>query len=212
MPGTISSQGGRVVTVGRAAVDVRWRWIPWSRRILLAGAGLLIIAAVVGAFHHGGLLIERRLDHPRAFGVTAVSLLVAAGGLRRSSLRLWAVGLLTVTALGWLMGLYVAVQLSGLDGTRVVNRMPAPQGKPYQAIMIQPEDMSTPTETVLIQSGHGALTRRWVAACEGRYVLNTASWIGPDQLSITLQDDADPHRNGELFLIRVDPESGRPQT
>jgi len=200
------------VTVDRAAVDVRRRLIVWSRRILLAGAGLLIVAAVAGAFHHGGLLIARRLDHPLAFGVTAVSLMVAAGGLRRSSFRRWVVGLLTVTALGWLMGLYVGAQLSGLVGTRVVNRMPAPQGKPYRAIMVQPEDMSTPTETVLIQSGHGALTRRWVAACEGMYVLKTASWIGPDQLSITLQDDLDPHRNGEMFLIRVDPESGRPQT
>jgi|tagenome__1003787_1003787.scaffolds.fasta_scaffold11873255_1 hypothetical protein len=44
------------------------------------------------------------------------------------------------------------------------------------------------------------------------YELKTASWNGPGQLTITLQDDYDSHRNGETFVIRVDPDSGRPQT
>jgi hypothetical protein len=54
-------------------------------------------------------------------------------------------------------------------------------------------------------------TRQWVAACEGGYELKTASWIDPGQLMITLQDDFDAHRNGETFVIQVNPGTGEPQ-
>jgi hypothetical protein len=216
--GAIAAQGGRVVTVGPTAVELPGRWRQWLRQILLAVSALLVVAAVVGVLDPRGLLTVRRvLDHPFLFGATALSLLVAAGGLRRPPFRPWVAALLMVTALWWLMGLFVAAAgpllspFSALDGSRVVNRMPAPQGKPYRAIMIQPNDYSGPHETVLIQSGHGAKTRQWVAACEGLYELKTASWVGPGQLTITLQDDFDKHRDGEMFVIRVDPDSGPPQ-
>jgi hypothetical protein len=199
------------VTVARSTVDVAARWPQRLRRILVAVAGLLIVAAVVGAIDPGGLLIVQRvLDHPVPLAATAASLLVAAGGLRRSPFQPWVAVLLAVTALGWLVAL-IPDPFAALDGSSVVNRMPAPEGKPYRAIMVQPNDWSGPHETVLIQSGHGVRTRQWVAACEGEYELKTASWIGPGQLSITLQDDDDPHRNGETFVIRVDPDSGRPE-
>ena len=206
------AQEGRVVTVDHAAVDVAGRWRQRLAGVLNAVAVLLIVAAGVGHFDPGGLLIVRRvLDHQFPFGVTAVSLVVAADGLRKSQVQAWVATLLMVTALGWLWQL-VPDPLAEMDGSSVVNRMPAPQGKPYRAIMIQPNDYSGPHETVLIQSGHGVWTRQWVAACEGGYELKTASWNGPGQLTITLQDDDDSHRNGETFVIRVDPDSGRPQT
>ncbi len=180
-------------------------------------AGLLLVAPLVGRLDPGGLLIfDQVLGHPFIFGCTAMSLLVVAAGLglRKTSSRRRVAGLLAVMVLGCIALLDAAASgvLSDLDnGTHVTNSAPAPQGKPYRVIMIRRDNVSDPIETVLIRQDHGLLTRQWVAACEGAYDLKAASWVGPDQLTITLQDDFDKHRNGETFVIKVNPSSGRPQ-
>jgi hypothetical protein len=194
--------------------------VPRRRLIqtLVALAGLLLVAPVVAALASSELLVvHRALDHPYLFPVIAVGLVVAAAGLslRDSSSRRRKAGAMAIMVVGVLGGLFgtEAGFLSGLDSDqRVVNHADAPLGKDYQAIMLQSANPSEGIETVLIRSGHGARTRQWVAACEGVYTLKTAAWAEADRLTITLQDDFDPRRNGETFVIRVDPESGRPQT
>ena len=188
----------------------------WWVRGLLALTVVLTVIPVLGAADPGGFVILKHyFDHPYVFRAAAflVVALVIGLGVRGSSRRGLAtrVALMTAAVFASLFCLGLGFLSSFDAGMRETNRASAPEGRPYRMIMAQSEDLSNGDEVVYVRSGTGMWTRQWVAACHGLYNLKAAAWTSPDQMTITLQDDADPARNGKTFTIRVNPATGRPR-
>ncbi|MFB8262076.1 hypothetical protein [Kitasatospora purpeofusca] len=190
----------------------RRRWSRGRRRSvalgLLALAALLVVLTYAGmrADQYGGLVVLIEVfDHPLPLGALAGVLLALAIliGIRSVSAR----ALLIALLLGWTLLISPVALLLFDDMPQKTAVRPAP-GRPDRSLVIhEGAAMIDPLWWVSVDEGSGLSARRWpVGFFNGDATdneLTSAEWDGPDRIRLAT-------RGGEVFVVALDPETGRP--
>jgi hypothetical protein len=170
----------------------------------VAVAALLIMAAVLGVWRPGGLLVMDWLDWPVLFGTVALVLLALACWLavRDRVLRLVFASVLVVLALGWAAFSAWLASWTNDDLGRVSRYWSPDGGKVlmvFQGTHIAAPD---PTYELRLRSGGG---REWDLGCVNTEFdsLDEVEWLGPDRLRVHLSI----HGPVDIVLYRS---TGRP--
>jgi hypothetical protein len=170
----------------------------------------LIPAAILGEIDPGGwIILDRTLNHPLLFSVTACFMLLAAGGLglRRSTRpgRGWRVAVAVLSAAAWLFTSWIFFGMAPRFSE--IRSLDAPEGRPYRVVVNEGPWVFGTDWVVTIRIGHGLLAREWAASClddsEPEYEFKDVFWISSSQLRIIPAEMP-------AFTVRVDSATGRP--
>ncbi|WP_344558842.1 hypothetical protein [Kitasatospora saccharophila] len=191
----------------------RPRW--WRRRRRAIAAGLLTLAMLLIALAYaatqaardgGSVVLIEVFHHPLSYGAAVLVLIVLAVliGFRSRGTR----ALLLVPILGCaLLVSPFALLVFGSMPHKTVDR-PAPGRSDRSLVVHEGTAVIDPLWWVSVDAGSGLTARRWpIGYFNGDApdnALASVQWDGPDRIKLATE-------GGEVFVVALDPESGRPE-
>ncbi|MGW4379071.1 hypothetical protein [Kitasatospora sp. NPDC004531] len=191
----------------------RSRWSPRTRRA--TALGLLVLAVLLLALTYaadrsarrgGPVVLIEGFHHPLPYAAAVVVLVVLAVviGVRSRATRTF----LLVPFLGCaVLASPVVLLVFGNTPDKTLDR-PAPGRSDRSLVVHEGAAMIDPVWWVSVDAGSGLTARRWRLGYfngdDPDNALASAQWDGPDRIRLTTD-------GGEVFLVALDPKTGRPE-
>lgn len=174
--------------------------------VLIGIAGLPVLLGSIGVLYTGSLVLLNNLEHPFVFGCLAAA--IFGVGFSQLDDKPWLTTLIAVlslvVAVGWAM---LGVMWTAIVDTDQVDSAEAPGGHDYEAVVHEGADVIDTAWWVSVKQHRGLASREWeVDGCISDDFGNTyedVSWRHGRLIFHTTARD---------FAIRVDPQSGKPQS